>query len=139
VAAVGIMIVSFTDPSSGAARTIVTEAAIPVVGSADQSNSVASRLTTPTTTRSMMTLSADPRATTTASTQRCGTLNLALAPVQLDLLGLPVQLDETNIDFIPRTTGQLRTVLCGGTNVTNGGVGAAERIRILNSVLDAVE
>jgi hypothetical protein len=59
--------------------------------------------------------------------------------VQLDLLGLPVQLDETSIDFIPRTTGQLRTVLCGGTSVNNAGVGAAERMRILNSVLDAVE
>jgi hypothetical protein len=59
--------------------------------------------------------------------------------VQLDLLGLPVQLDETNIDFIPRTTGQLRTVLCGGANVSNRGVGAAERMRILNSILEAVE
>ena len=140
VAAVGIMIVSVIDPSSGAARTVVTEAAIPVVPSGgDDSSSRTSRLATTTTPRPLMTLSADSRATTTASAQRCETLNLALAPVQLDLIGLLVRLDETNIDFIPRTTGQLRTVLCGATSVTDGGVGPAERMKLLNSVLDAVD
>ena len=62
VAAVGIMIVSLMDPSSGAGRTIVTEVAIPVVPSGDESISRTSSLATTTAARPVMTLSADSRA-----------------------------------------------------------------------------
>jgi hypothetical protein len=51
---------------------------------------------------------------------------------------MAVQLDQVNVDFIPRTTGQLTTVLCGATNVIDRDIAPAERMRILNTLLDAV-
>jgi hypothetical protein len=139
VAAVGVLTLSLTDPASGAGRTIVTEAAMPIARSVDEANSPApSPAAMPSNVTSSATLSADSRATSDASAQGCETLNLALAPVQIDLLGMAVQLDQVNVDFIARTTGRLRTMLCGATSGMDRGVAATERMNMLNTLLDAV-
>lgn len=82
-------------------------------------------------------LSADSRTTTTAA-QGCEALTLAWSPLQLDVLGMAVRINQVNVDFISRTTGQLRTLLCGTSSVMETGVGAAERVNRLNALLDVV-
>jgi hypothetical protein len=136
VAAFGILTLNLTDPTSGAPRMVVTDAAMRVVQSNNPSNSLAQNSTRSTTGTSAVMLSTDSRAAQTASAQGCETLSLALAPVQIDVLGMAVRLDQVNVDVISRTTGQLRTLLCGTT--TNRGVGAADRMNMLNSLLDTI-
>jgi hypothetical protein len=51
---------------------------------------------------------------------------------------MAVQLDQANINFIPRTTGRLETLLCGATSAIDSGATAAERMKVLNTLLDAV-
>jgi len=112
---------SLTDPASGAVRTIVTQVAMPVVQSGDEPNAPAPSPVTPT-----------------ESAQSCEALSLALGPVDLDLLGMAVRLDQANVDVISRSTGRLGIVLCGATGVIDRGVTPAERIRVLNTLLDVV-
>jgi hypothetical protein len=138
VAAVGMLTLNLVDPSSGSARAIVTEVAMRAVQSVDESSSLTSSSTRSTTGTSAVVLGAESRARPTASTQGCETLSLTLRPVQLDLLGMAVRLDQVNVDFISRTTGQLRSLLCGTTSVMDRGVGPAERMNRLNALLDVV-
>jgi hypothetical protein len=65
-------------------------------------------------------------------------LSLTLEPVQLDLLGTTVQLDQVNVDFIARNSGRLGILLCGATSVIDITTGPAERMNILNMLLDSV-
>jgi hypothetical protein len=65
-------------------------------------------------------------------------LSLTLGPVDLDLLGMDVRLDQANVDFVSRTTGRFGVVLCGAASVIDRGVSAMERMRVLNTLLDAV-
>jgi hypothetical protein len=115
VAAVGTLTMSLTDPATGAARTIVMQAAMPVEKSAG-----------------------DAQVTPAASAQVCETLSLVLRPVELDVLGIAVQLDQVNVDFISRSTGRLGIVLCGAASVMDSSVTPADQMRILNTLLDAV-
>ena len=135
VAAFGVLTLNLTDPTTGAPRMIVTDAAMRVLQSDDPSNSLAQSSTRSTAGTSAVMLSTASRATQTTSTQGCETLSLALAPVQIDVVGMAVRLDQVNVDVVSRTTGQLRTVLCG---TTNRGVGSAERMNLLNSLLDTI-
>jgi hypothetical protein len=138
VAAVGMLTLNLTDPGSGAARTIVTQALMPVARSVEEANAPSPISATPTSARSSAILSADSRETGTASAQGCETLSLMLGPVQIDLLGMAVRIDQVNVDFIPRATGQMRTLLCGTTTLMDRGVSSAERMNMLNTLLDAV-
>jgi hypothetical protein len=79
-------------------------------------------------------LSADSRVTGATTTQACQTLSLALRPVQLEIAGMGVRLDQVNIDFVSRTSGQLRNLLCGPTRV----VTPAERANQLNALLNVI-
>jgi len=65
-------------------------------------------------------------------------MSLTLRPVQLTVLGMAVQLDQVSIDVISRTTGQLRNLLCGTTGTSSGGISAADRMNMLNALLDVV-
>lgn len=136
VAAVGTLTLNLTDPTSGIPRTIVTESAIRVAQSVDESSSLTSSSTRPTTGSAVM-LTADSRATQT-SAQGCETLSLALRSVQLDILDMAVRLDQVNVDFVSRTTGQLRNLLCGTTSVMDRGLSTAERTNRLNALLDVI-
>lgn len=133
VAAFGMLTLNLAD-STGAARAIVTDAAMTVVQSVDSSSALTSSRTSPTTGTSAVLLSADSRSTQITSAPGCETMSLTLRPVQLDILGMAVQLDQVNVDVISRTTGQLRNLLC----TTSGGTSAAERMNMLNTLLDVV-
>lgn len=137
VAAVGVLTLNLTDPASGTPRTIVTESAIRVVQSGDESSSLAST-TRPAAGTSAVMLTADSRVAPTVSPQPCETLSLALRPVQLDILGMAVRLDQMNVDFVSRTTGQLRNQLCGTRSVMDRSISPAERTNRLNALLDVV-
>jgi hypothetical protein len=76
-----------------------------------------------------------------ASTQPCETLRLLLGPLALDLLGIAVQLDQVNVDFtvVPGTNGQrLGALLCRVTGVMDNRDGPAERVNMLNALLNTV-
>ena len=137
VAAVGMLTLNLTDPTSGLPRTIVTESAIRLAQAGDASNSVATNSTRQTLGTTSLMLSTDSRATQTTAVQGCETLSLGLRPVQVDLGGMTIRLDQANVDFVSRSTGQLRSLLCGTTNVTGAGT-AAERMNRLNALLDVV-
>ena len=136
VAAVGTLTVSFADPASGMARTIVTQVAMPVARSSDVPTSSAAGIEPkPISATTQTSLSAS------ASTQPCETLSLLLGPLALDLLGVAVQLDQVNVDFtvVPGTNGQrLGVLLCRVTDVMDSGVGPAERVSMLNALLNTV-
>jgi len=134
VAAIGMLTLNLTDPASGTPRTIVTESAIRVAQSVDEPSALTSSVTRPTTGSSAVMLNADSRVTRATPTQECQTLSLALRPVQLDIVGMSVRLDQVNVDFVSRTPGQLRNLLCGSTRV----VSPAERTNQLNALLDVV-
>jgi len=134
VAAVGMLTMSLTDPASGATRTIVTQAVLPVVGASDDSSSPSTPApVTPTTARSSVALGTDATAA-----QGCDTLSLTLGSVDLELLGMGVRLDQVNVDFVSRSAGRLGVVLCGATSLIDRGVSPEERMRVLNTLLDAV-
>ena len=65
-------------------------------------------------------------------------MSLTLGPVQLDLPGTTVQLDQVNVDFVARGSGRLGILLCGATGVVDTTTGPAQRMNILNMLLDTV-
>jgi hypothetical protein len=74
----------------------------------------------------------------TVPAQGCESLSLTLEAVQIDLLGTTVQLDQVNVDFIARSSGRLGILLCGATRAIDNTAGPAERMNILNMLLDTV-
>jgi hypothetical protein len=129
-----MLTMSLTDPASGATRTVVTQAAMPVVGSGNDSSSPSTPSpVTPTTASSSIALGTDATAA-----QDCDTLSLTLGSVDIDLLGMGVRLDQVNVDFVSRSAGRLGVVLCRATSLIDRGVSPAERMRVLNTLLDAV-
>ena len=81
VAAVGTMTLGFTDPSSNAARTIVTQGAMPLE---TQDQNAVSR--------------DEPQASAAPAAQGCETLSLVLGSVALNVPRQTIQLDEVPID-----------------------------------------
>ena len=74
----------------------------------------------------------------------CNILNLALGPIDLNLLGLQVYLDDCDegpvtidITAIPGG-GLLGDLLCGLANLLNGGVGGNALKAALNDVAAAI-
>ena len=108
------------------------------VASGGESNSAAtsSAQSRTSTATSLVSRSVNSQTTAAASAQGCQTLSLTLGPVQLDLLGTTVQLDQVNVDFIARSSGQLDTLLCGATSAIGNTTGSAQRMNILNMLLN---
>jgi hypothetical protein len=65
--------------------------------------------------------------TTTATTGQCPVLDLVLGPLNLDLLGLVVQLNQIDLNISADPTGTLGTLFCGlaGTTSTSATTTAA--------------
>jgi hypothetical protein len=80
------------------------------------------------------------QATRPASAQACETLTLTLESIELDLLGMAIQLDQVNVDFtvVPGTSARLSGLLCGVTGAIDSGASPAERTNILNSLLETI-
>jgi hypothetical protein len=133
VAAVGTLTISLTDPASNAVRTIVTELAVPIARSEDSAApSVPDAPTQP--------IGSTSRALASADASPCGTLSLVLGPLQLDVLGNVVQLNESNVDVIavPGAGERLKNRLCGVTALMDAAATSAEVVRMLNRLLDTL-
>jgi hypothetical protein len=130
VAAVGTLTLSFTDPTSNAGRTIVTEVAMPLAKAApgDRDNQP-------------QPIGATPQASLSITPQACETLSLVLGSIELDLLGQAVQLDQVNVDFAATMKGasaQLGTLLCDVTDLMERAAPPAELVQTLNRLLDTI-
>jgi hypothetical protein len=75
----------------------------------------------------------------------CDILNLALGPIDLDLLGLVVHLDDcaggpvtVDIFAVPGPGNLLGNLLCDLLGLLDGGIGGAPLIALLNQILDEI-
>ena len=134
VAAVGTLVLSFVDPASNAARTIVTQVAMSVAksggttppgGAADQAQPI---------------VGATLQASAPAAAEACGTLSLVLEPPNLDQPGLAVQLDQVNVNVtaVQGTAEQMRNLLCEVAGLVEGTAPPAELVNKLNTLLDVI-
>jgi hypothetical protein len=123
VAAVGTLTLNLTDPATKAARTIITQVAMPLAKSGDT--------TVPVGT------AGQPQSTGATA---CGTLSMVLGPLELTLLGLSFQLNEVNVDFavVAGTGERLGNLLCEVTSLIDGSARPAELVNRLNTLLDTI-
>jgi hypothetical protein len=123
VAAVGTLTLNLTDPATNAARTIVTQVAMPLAKSGDPG--------IPDGT------AAQPQP---AGATACGTLSMVLGPLELTLLGLPFQLNEVTVDFavVAGTGDRVGNLLCEVTSLVDGAARPAELVKTLNTLLDTI-
>jgi hypothetical protein len=135
VAAVGTMTVSFFDPSSGTARTIVTRTLVPVALPGD-----ASTPGRPGIEPQPNGANAQTQPGASAAQPGCEALSLILQPLQLGLMGRQVLLDQVNVDFTvaPESNSQLGIALCGIAGLVQNSASPAERVKLLNSLLNSV-
>jgi hypothetical protein len=124
VAAVGTLTVSFTDPETSAARTIVTQIAMPL----QRSTGVRPPGDTP-----------QPGATA-GVTQACESLSLVLGPLDVTLLGNAVHLDAVTVDLtvVPGTGQRLATLICDVAGQLGAATPPADLLKTLNALLDTV-
>jgi len=133
VAAVGTLTLTLTDPASNAARTIVTELALPIARAGDPEAPGA-----PPAQPSP--IGPTPQTFAAAEASTCETLSLVLGPFQFDVLGTAVQLNEANVDVIavPGASERFKNRLCGLTALMDGAAPRAEVVRMLNRLLDTL-
>jgi len=124
VAAVGTLTVSLTDPASGDARAVVTQVAVPLSRQASDTTAAEPLGQTP--------------AVVPTATQTCETLSLVLGPVDLDLRGVPIQLDRVVVDVTSAqiSSDALPKLLCEIAGVLDNSAQPAELVTLLNRLLD---
>jgi hypothetical protein len=132
VAAVGTLTLSLTDPASNAVRTVVTELALPIARAGDPDAPGAPPAQPSPIGPTPQALAAEASA--------CETLSLVLGPLQFDVLGTAVQLNEANVDVIavPGASERFKNRLCGLTALMEGAAPRAEVVRMLNRLLDTL-
>ena len=116
IVAVGTLVATLTSDAPGsAARTIVTQASIPL----DRSNATAA-------------------AGDFAALAVCDILHLVLGPLDLNLLGLVVHLDQVVLDItaVSGAGNLLGNLLCAITGLLDGGGPLASIVALLNGLLD---
>ena len=123
---------SVTDPTSNAVRTVVTQIAMPLERTGDTAP--------PTAGDNDQPIGAESQAPTPAAVASCETLSLALGPVDLNLVGLNVQLDRVNVDLTATegTSVRLGAMLCAVASLVDGTGRPGELVRSLNALLDMV-
>jgi hypothetical protein len=131
LAAFGTLSLSFTDPTSNALRTIVTQTIVPLKKSTGGTAAVAPE---------NQAVPISPTTQSSPATQDCQTLRLLLGPLQLDLLGTSIQLKEMNLDFtaMPGASTQLGTQLCDVNKQFDASAPPSETMKTLNTLLDTV-
>lgn len=119
IVAVGTLVGTLASATPGGpTRTVVTRVAMPLV---TPDNNAAPN--------------AAPSDITILAT--CDILNLVLGPIDLDLLGLVVHLDQVVLDItaVSGAGNLLGNLLCAITNLLNGGGPLGQIIALLNSLL----
>jgi len=122
VAAVGTLTVTFADPTTNAARTIITQVAIPLATSGNATPGSSAGQPQP------------------IGATGCGTLSLVLGPLDLTLPGLTVRLDKVTVDFaeVDGTGSRLGDLLCAVTSLVAGAARPVELVKTLNTLLDTI-
>lgn len=125
VAAVGTLTVSLSDAEPSARRTIVTQIAVPIARpGADAAN--ADRP-----------VGEAQAVVATTPSEACTTLNLALAAVDVEVLGRTVHLERTAVDVTAVAgSNQLGTLLCQITALLDSDTAPAQLVTALNRLLD---
>jgi hypothetical protein len=120
VAAVGTLTLTFTDQTTSASRTIVTQAALPLTRSTE--------IATPAP-------SGEPAA---PATRACETLRLVLGSIEVAPLGVAVQIDRVNVDVtaLPGLGERLSGLLCEVTSQITGTARPVDLVNTLNALLD---
>jgi hypothetical protein len=127
VAAVGTLTLSFTDPASNKARTVITQGTMPL----DRGND------TGTPDKQPQPGGVSPQASSPATAQGCETMSLLLGGVALDLPGHAIQLDDANVDLVPSAGERQGTPLCDVAGPMDGAP-PAELVKALNTLLDTM-
>lgn len=126
VVAIGTLTASFTDPLTNTARTVVTVAALPLDRRASASQASAAE---PDAPQSGPAAAQQPAA--------CDVLNLVLGPLDLNLLGLRVQLNQVVLDVtaVPGSGNLLGNLLCAIAGLLDGPGPLARLVALLNELL----
>jgi len=118
--AVGTVVASIPGASGSAARTVVTQVSLPLV--------------MPGATAAAANAAAIGDVNALAA---CDVLNLVLGPLDLNLLGLEVHLNQVVLDIVAQSGAGnlLGNLLCAVTNLLNGGAALGQIVNLLNSIL----
>jgi hypothetical protein len=125
--AVGTLTASFTDPVTSVARTIVTQAAIPLDRQASGGAAPAA----------VADIDEMPVGGPSVAVQpACDILNLVLGPLDLNLLGLRIQLNQVVLDItaVPGSGNLLGNLLCAIVGILDGGP-LGQLLGLLNGLL----
>jgi hypothetical protein len=130
VVAVGTLLASFIDPATNAARTIVTAASFTVDRQASGGEAVAA----------VAIPEADDvpvRGPAVAAQPACDILNLVLGPLDLNLLGLRIQLNQVELDItaVPGAGNLLGNLLCAIAGLLDPPGPLAQLVALLNQLL----
>jgi hypothetical protein len=128
VLAVGTLTASFTEPLTNVARTIVTQASMPVDRAATQGQSAAG-------------VAGDDdvvvQGPAVAQQAACDVLHLVLGPLDLNLLGLRIQLNQVVLDItaVPGAGNLLGNLLCAIVGLLDPPGPLAQLAALLNQLL----
>ena len=126
VAAVGTLTLTYSDPSTSATRTIITQAARPLARSTDAPSP------TPAVDR--------PAASISPIASACETLRLVLDTIAIAPLGVALQIERVNVDVTatPGMGERLPALLCEVAGQLAGATAPAEVVTALNTLLDTL-
>jgi hypothetical protein len=125
--AVGTLTASFADPATGTARTIVTQVVVPVTTGEGAAQAPSDELDAPESGPAVV-----------AQQAACSILHLVLGPLDLNLLGLRVQLNQVVLDItaVPGAGNLLGNLLCAITGLLDNTGQLARLVALLNQLLD---
>jgi hypothetical protein len=128
VDAVGTLTASFTDPATSAVRTLVTQASIPVDRQATGGPAIAAQA------------DADDvpvKGPAVAAQAACDVLHLVLGPLDLNLLGLRIQLNQVVLDItaVPGAGNLLGNLLCAIVGILDPPGPLGQLVALLNRLL----
>jgi len=101
---------------------------------------VTGRVTDPTTGALLGTVATNAAVPVAAAAGTCDILHLTLGPLDLNLLGLVVHLDQVVLDITAQSGAGnlLGNLLCGVANLLNGGGPLSQIASLLNQILAAL-
>lgn len=131
IVAVGTLTASFTDPLTDAPRTLVTQASLPLdrgASGAQASAADAAEATDEVPLHGPAAVALQPA---------CDILNLVLGPLDLNLLGLRIQLNQVVLDItaVPGAGNLLGNLLCAVAGLLDGPGPLARLVALLNQLL----
>lgn len=130
VVAVGTLTATFTDPLTNAARTIVTPTAIPLDRAASGGQATAAEVAAQVDDVPL-------HGPAVAVQPACDILHLVLGPLDLNLLGLRIQLNQVVLDItaVPGAGNLLGNLLCAIVGLLDGPGPLAQLVGLLNQLL----